>query len=61
MKHSPQIRLANARAALRLARMDCAHWDLDDEPDPQGRECCYALHDAIAALRLARRAAEACD
>lgn len=56
MKHSPQIRLSNARTAYDAASVDCPHWDLSDDHDPQGRECCYALYEARDEYRKARKA-----
>lgn len=58
MKHSPQIRLINARVAYDRASEQCAHWDIDGTFDANNlHECCYALDEARAAYRKARKAA----
>lgn len=56
-KLSPQTRLINARAAYEMACNECPHWDYESDPD-QGLDCCYALLEAKAALRKARKEAK---
>jgi len=52
MKHTPQIRLQNARLALDIARERCPHWDYESE---EAHECCYVVDDARRELRLAKK------
>lgn len=54
-KHSPQIRLANARNQYDLATQECAHWDYESDGDGC-HDCCQFLSNATIELRLAKKA-----
>lgn len=55
MKHSPLIRLDNAKRAYHAAQRECAHWDYESDGDGQ-HDCCVALAEAKDELRKARAA-----
>ena len=61
MKHSPMIRLENAKARFRIAQEQCPHWDYDWDYDSSGScgdACCAELDAAERELRSARAAAD---
>lgn len=57
-KHSPTIRLQNARRRLELAREECPHWDFEADSDDT-HDCCHEVRQAKRELRAARDAAAA--
>lgn len=50
------MRLEHAQRELQAARNACAHWDLEEDPEPNVRDCCDDLLDAKHAFKVAKRA-----
>jgi hypothetical protein len=55
MKHSPLIRLQNARRTSGAAQENCPHWDYEN-PDGGEHECCRRLRECADEVRRAREA-----
>lgn len=53
-KHTPQIRLQQARDRHQAASEVCPHWDCESDGDRH--DCCWEVLEAARELKLARKA-----